>query len=167
RSLRRWYSLFLREGIVNVKAERKRLQRWPDEVLKAVKGYVQEHPTFYIEELRNHLVKLFPDLPNVSTSTICRVLNFDLQLSREVLSKAACEAVPAEIEEFRAKLRPIYLYAEQLVFLDETAKDGRHSYRRYGWSRCNTKAVVKLPFWRGKRLSIMAALDVNGFFGWD
>ncbi|KAG6952771.1 hypothetical protein JG687_00012801, partial [Phytophthora cactorum] len=73
----------------------------------------------------------------------------------------------SEIEAFRAKLRPIYSYAEQLVFLDETAKDGRHAYRRYGWSRRNTKAVVKLPFQRGERLSIMAALDVNGFFGWD
>ncbi|KAE8973920.1 hypothetical protein PR003_g27247 [Phytophthora rubi] len=167
RTIRRWYSLFLRDGIVNDKAERSRRQRWPDEVLQAVKVYVQDHPTFYIEELRDHIVLLFPELPNVSTSTICRVLNFDLNLSRKVLSKAAREAVPAEIEVFRSKLRPIYSFAEQLVFIDETAKDGRHAYRRYGWSRRNTKAVVKLPFRRGKRLSIMEALDVNVFFGWD
>ncbi|KAG6954264.1 hypothetical protein JG688_00012450 [Phytophthora aleatoria] len=112
-------------------------------------------------------MKLFPDLPNVSTSTICRVLNFDLQLSRKVLSKVAREVVPAEIEAFRAKLRPIYSYAEQLVFLDESAKDGRHAYRRFRWSRRSTKAVVKLPFRIGKRLSIMAALVENGFFGGD
>jgi hypothetical protein len=106
RTIRRWYSLFLRDGIVNAKAEHKWRQRWPDEVLQAVKTYVQDHPTFYIEALRDHIVLLFSELPNVSTSTICRMLNFDLNLSRKVLSKAAREAVTVEIEASRRNRAP-------------------------------------------------------------
>ena len=53
-----------------------------------------------------------------------------------------------------------------MVFLDETSKDGRHAYRRYAWSKINTKAVVKLPFSRGKRRSILALLDHKGFVSW-
>lgn len=132
-----------------------------------VEKYVQDHPTFYIEELREYIIKNFPTLPNVSPSTLCRVLNFDLNLSRKVLEKASREAVPVEIEIYRRKLLPLYSFAEQLAFLDETAKDGRHACRRYAWSKRNTRAEVKLPFHRGKRLSVLAALDVHGFFGWE
>lgn len=95
------------------------------------------------------------------------MLNFDLNFSRKVLSKAVRDPVPAEIEAYRAKLIPMFSFAEQLVFLDETAKDGRHVQRRYGWSKRNTRAVVKMSFRRGKRFSILAALDVHGFFAWE
>ena len=54
-----------------------------------------------------------------------------------------------------------------MIFLDETSKDGRDAYRRYAWSKRNTKAVVKLPFSRGKRLSILAALSHAGFISWE
>lgn len=167
RTIRRWYALFLLKGIVNTKNERKKKPRWPPEVYESVKSYVQHHPTFYIEELRDYIILNFPTLTTISTATICRALHFDLKLSRKVLSKAAREAVPAEIQVFKEKLLPLYSFAEQLVFIDETSKDGRHAYRRYGWSKVNTKAIVRLPFSRGKRLSIMAALDVSGFFGWE
>ncbi|KAG2952184.1 hypothetical protein JG687_00002409 [Phytophthora cactorum] len=50
----------------------------------------------------------------MSTSNICRVLNFDLNLSRKVLSNAAQEVVPAEIKVYRDKLLALYSYAEQL-----------------------------------------------------
>jgi hypothetical protein len=67
---------------------------------------------------------------------------------------------------YKAKLAAIYSYPEQVIFLDETSKDGRHAYRRYGWSERNPKCVVKLPFSRGKRRSILAALDHRGFSSW-
>eukprot|EP00644_Phytophthora_capsici_P006047 jgi/Phyca11/97649/e_gw1.2.1287.1 len=43
---------------------------------------------------------------------------------------------------------------------------GRSVLRRYGWSARNTPAHVTLPFSRGKRVSILAAMDVQGFFTW-
>ncbi|OWZ06948.1 Transposase [Phytophthora megakarya] len=98
---------------------------------------------------------------------MCCALNFDLNISRKVLYKAAREAIPAEIRIYKKKLLPLYSYAEQLVFLDETSKDGKHAFRLYAWSRRNTKIIVRLPFSRGKRLSVMAVLDVTGFRGWE
>jgi hypothetical protein len=72
------------------------------------------------------------------------VLKFDLNLSRKVLSKAAQDALPTEIRVFRDKLLPLYSFAKQLVIQDGTSKD---AYRWYEWSKRDTKAVVKLPFW--------------------
>ncbi|KAJ0391409.1 hypothetical protein ATCC90586_003900 [Pythium insidiosum] len=103
----------------------------------------------------------------VNISTICRALNFDLNLSRKVLTKAARECVPYEVENYKAKLEAIYSYPQQLLFIDETSKDGRHAYRRYAWSKRNTPVIVKLPFRRGKRVSILAALDCQGFVSWE
>ena len=59
-----------------------------------------------------------------------------------------------------------YSYPELLLFLDETSKDGRHAFRRHAWSERNTKAVVRLPFSRGKRVSVLAVADCHGFVGW-
>ena len=169
RSIRRWYKLFVDKGIVNERAASSRVRsaRWPAEVLEHVGEYCKEHPTFYLEELKDFLEENFPDLPNVSLPTICRALNFDLQLTRKKLTKAAREAAPLEIRTYEAKLRSIYHYPGQLVFIDETSKDGRDAYRRYARSKKGTKAVVKLPFSRGKRVSVFAALNVNGFMAWE
>ena len=55
--------------------------------------------------------------------------------------------------------------ARQLI--DEASKDGHHAYRGYGRSKKGTKSYVKLPFSRGARVSIFAALNVNGFMSWE
>ena len=166
RSIQRWYRKFLKTGTVLENIPVLRKSRWPPEVIAEVEKYVKAHPTFYIEELKDHLRSQYPRLRNTSDSTICRVLNFDLQLTRKKLTKAAREAVPAEIEIFYKKLRAIYSYPEQLVFVDETSKDGRDAFRRYARSERGTKAVVRLPFSRGNRISILAALDYTGFMSW-
>ena len=66
-----------------------------------------------------------------------------------------------------AKLKAIYSHPSQLVFVDETSKDGRSAYRRYAWSLKGTKTTARLPFRRGKRVSILAAVDIHGFFSWS
>ena len=166
RSIQRWYNKFLKTGTVRDGARMTRASRWPPHVLEDVEKYVKAHPTFYIEELQQHLKLQFPDLRNTSESTICRALNFDLQLTRKKLTKAAREAAPEEIRNYYEKLKPIYSFPQQLVFIDETSKDGRDAFRRYARSKRGTKAVVKLPFSRGKRVSVLAALDYNGFMSW-
>ena len=97
---------------------------------------------------------------------IYRVLNFDLQLSRKKFTKAAREAAPEEIQTYYDKLRPIYSFPEQLVFIDKTSKDDRDAFCRYVWSKRGTKAVVRLPFIRRNRVSVLAALDYTGFMSW-
>ena len=92
------YIKFLRTGTVCDNQPSARASRWPPEVVEEVQEYVSAQPTFYIEELKLHLKQQFPDLQNTSESTICRALNFDLQLTQKKLTKAAREALPEEIK---------------------------------------------------------------------
>ena len=105
RSIQRWYRKFLRTGTVCDNLPSARVSRWPSEVVEEVQKYVNAHPTFYIEELKLHLKQQFPDLWNTSESTICRALNFDLQLTRKKLSKSAREALPEEIKNYYKKIK--------------------------------------------------------------
>ena len=166
RSIQRWYKRFTLTGSVEDNPRVVKESRWPREVVEDVEMYVKRHPTFYIEELQEYLRTQHPGVRNTSLATICRALNFDMKLTRKVLTKAAREAAPEEIRTYYNKLKAIYSYPEQLVFIDETSKDGRDAYRRYARSKRGTKAVVKLPFSRGKRVSILAAMDCRGFFAW-
>mmetsp|Transcript_26971 Transcript_26971/g.27343 ORF Transcript_26971/g.27343 Transcript_26971/m.27343 type:complete len:166 (-) Transcript_26971:368-865(-) len=100
RSIQRWCNKFLRTGTVLDNVPNLKESRWPPEVVLDVEKYVKAHPTFYIEELQQHLRSDFPDLKNTSDSTICRALNFDLQLTRKKLTKAAREAAPESGESY-------------------------------------------------------------------
>jgi hypothetical protein len=64
-------------------------------------------------------------------------------------------------------LSPFYFYQEQLVFADETCKDARDFRRIYGWSRRGEACVSEESSSRGDRLSILAALDIHGFFAYE
>lgn len=166
RSIQRWYKMFKRHGVVTDNQRQRRTSRWPTAVLESVRDYVKGHPTFFLEELQAFIRSAFPDLKRTSISTVCRALHFDMGFTRKVLTKVARECVPLEVANYKAKIEAVYSYPEQMLFLDETSKDGRHAFRRYAWSAKNKPAVVKLPFSRGKRVSILAALDHSGFVAW-
>lgn len=167
RSIKNWLRMFLDTGNVAPKSTRDISSRWPSEVLSWVEGYVQENPCFYLIELKQELLLRFPDIKNVSIPTICRALRFDLGLSRKILTKRAREAKQHECDVYLEKLKKIYTRNDQLVFLDETSKDGRDSFRNYAWSRIGSPALVSLPFSRGNRISVLAAFDIGGFFAWN
>ncbi|DBA01531.1 TPA: hypothetical protein N0F65_004881, partial [Lagenidium giganteum] len=119
--------------------------RYPQEVLQFISEYVAANP---------------------SQSTLLRVLKFELKLSRKVLERRAREAVPGEILAYQAKLQSFYSYPEQLIFIDETSKNGTDCVRRYAWAARGARAIVRTPFSRGKRVSILAACDLSGFLCW-
>src|SRR5438046_196129 len=56
---------------------------------------------------------------------------------------------------------------EQLIFLDETAKDERSLSRTYGYSIKNQVASQKVVFLRGVRYTILPALTLDGFIACD
>ncbi|ETK75443.1 hypothetical protein L915_17933 [Phytophthora nicotianae] len=150
RTIRRSYALFLERGTVNEHSERERKVRWPANVLASVTKYVQEHSTFYIEELGEYIIEQFPTLSNVSASTLCRCLNFNLNFSRKVLEKAAREAIPAEIQVYRQKLVPLYSNPEKLVFSRRDSK-GRTSCLltvRMVEKKYMSSCQVAIPTWQ-------------------
>jgi transposase len=166
RSITRWNRQFKLLGHVGKKKRTKRGSRWSSDVIEFVNQYAIAHPCFYIEELQAKLKFGFPALQNTSASTICRALRFDLNLTRKILEKRARESSAHEVVMYRDRLEPFYSHPCQLVFVDETSKDGRDALRKYAWSRRNTPAVVTLPLSRGQRVLILAAFDCTGFIEW-
>ena len=141
-------------------------RRWPEEVEDHVRKFAAAHPCFFLEELKEELLREFPNISNFSTPTICRALHYDLNLTRKFLTKQAREARKTEVMDDIFRLKPLYLYPEQLVFVDETSKDARASLRQHAWSLRGTPAIVSLPFARGKRVSALAAFNHSGFVAW-
>ena len=167
RSIIRWNQQFKTLGHISPHERNKRSSRWDQHVIDFVNQYSLDHPCIYIEEIQVAIKDKFPLLTSTSASTICRALRFDLNLTRKVLEKRARESSDAEIRMYHNRLQPFYSNQTQLVFVDKTSKDGRDALRKFAWSRRNTPAIVSLPFGRGQRVSVLAAMDCNGFFGWD
>ena len=84
-----------------------------------------------------------------------------------MLEKRAREAADFELHDYYRRLGPFYSHLDQLVFVDETSKNGWDSIRKYAWSKRNTKAVVVLPFSWGQRVSALASFSTAGFLSWD
>ena len=51
---------------------------------------------------------------------------------------------------------------EQLVFIDESAKDEKTSCRKFGYALSGVRAEKKCVYVRGKCYTIEAALGING-----
>ena len=167
RSIRRWYLCFKETGSTDPEtAPTEKKVRWSSELLAHVTKYIKDFPMFYIEELQDEIKAKFPQEPH-SAATVSRALRFNLGLSRKIMERRARESSRQERQIFFTKLAVIYSYPEQLMFLDETSKDGRSCWRRYGWSRRGEKCFTTLPYTRGKRVSILAALDCTGFIAYD
>ena len=62
---------------------------------------------------------------------------------------------------FVSKIGESYL-PEQLIFLDESAKDERSLSRGYGYAFANPRAQKKVVFVRGKRYTILPARTTEG-----
>ena len=61
----------------------------------------------------------------------------------------------------------MYFHPEQLIFIDESAKDEWTSCRQYGYSSQNQSAIKKTVFLRGIRYTILPALSLDGMIALD
>lgn len=103
---------------------------------------VKDKVDWYLDELVYEMEQRIGKL--VSIPTLWRSLRF-CGITRKKIQKAAKER--SEI------LRGVYLYnigmnytAEQLIFIDESAKDERTFTRLYGYSPINTRAKKSVVF---------------------
>ena len=164
-SIRRWIMQFNLTGTVDPK-KRCPQRHVTEEMSNFINEYVSIHPCFYIEELQIEIKELFPHWTYNSIPTLCRILKYDLKLTRKILTRRARESTPKEMQNYYNRLAPFYSYPDQLVFVDETSKDGRHSIRKFARSLKGTPAIVNLPTTRGKRVSVLAAMTTTGFKGY-
>ncbi|DAZ94430.1 TPA: hypothetical protein N0F65_002748 [Lagenidium giganteum] len=96
RSIHRWYNLFKSNGNVLPLKREARGSRWPREcrpplTIMLCSTLASTSRSFRMRSQCN------------STSTICRLLEFDLGLNRKTLTKHARECVPSEIKNFYDK----------------------------------------------------------------
>ena len=61
----------------------------------------------------------------------------------------------------------MYFQPEQLIFINESAKDECTLCRQYGYSPWNQAAIKKVVFLRGKRYTILPALSLDGMLALD
>ncbi|KAF8220220.1 hypothetical protein L208DRAFT_1335104, partial [Tricholoma matsutake] len=54
-----------------------------------------------------------------------------------------------------------------LMFIDEAAKDGRTSARKYGWSLKGRQCIQRWVFVHGQRWSILLVLTLDGIVRYD
>ncbi|UZO01551.1 uncharacterized protein OCT59_020065 [Rhizophagus irregularis] len=87
-------------------------------------------------------------------------------LVREKLQKAALERNEIVRAHYLATFGEHYTQ-NQLIFIDESAKDERSLSRLYGYSPRNTPVQKKVVFIRGKRYTILPALTMEEFIGID
>lgn len=74
----------------------------------------------------------------------------------------ACERSELLRSAFLANIGANY-HPDQLIFIDESAKDERTLNRNYGYAPINARARKNVVFIRGKRYTILPALSLDGF----
>ena len=124
---------------------------------------VKNKVDWYLDELVYEMEQRIGKL--VSIPTLWRSLQF-CGITRKKIQKAA--------EERSEALRGFYLYnigmnytSEQLIFINETAKDERTLIRLYGYSPINTRVKKSIIFVREMRYTILPALSLEGFIAVD
>ena len=161
RSLRRWERVFDDTG--SVVAPQSAIQGRPRTLnafmIRDIQALIEAEPYLYLDEIQEWL----EDEHNVHIpiSTLDRNLK-ECGLSYKRLHKEAMERDHVARAQFREYASANWV-ADQLVFVDETSKDDRTMYRRYGRAPTGSQATVREPFKRGTRYSIVAALAVDGY----
>eukprot|EP00732_Lithocolla_globosa_P004286 Lithocolla_globosa_v1_NODE_3889_length_1557_cov_27.918775.p1 type:complete len:387 gc:universal NODE_3889_length_1557_cov_27.918775:336-1496(+) len=131
-----------------------------DDHRKWVLNYVNKDPLAYIREIKVAFRDHFHT--PISDTTILRILH-DAGLCKKVLEQRALEIREEEIARFTREVNCVHPLPYQLLFLDEMSTDNRSMLRKRGWFLKGAKPIYRNLFNRGKRLSILSFLGVNGF----
>ena len=160
-SIRRWRAAFHAHGSIgSQKIERNgRRSKITPAVLDAVLGYLEEHPDAYLDEVQTWLLEHHDSYPSISAlDRTIRASGFSYKLLR----REAAER-DQQLRDQWYDIQQNLFTAAQLLFVDESSKDDRTIYRRYGRSARGTRASIKAKFVRGERWSILPALTVDGY----
>jgi hypothetical protein len=120
---------------------------------------LSETPELFLDEIHDWiLVNL--DI-GLSKSAIHELLE-DHGFTYKYLRKVASERDNALRAQWMAEMKEQFV-AEQLVFVDESSKDDRTIFRRWGRAPEGRQAEHPANFVRGQRYSIVAALSLDGY----
>lgn len=122
---------------------------------------ISKSPELFLDEIQDWIL-ISTDI-GLSRSTIHKIVR-DLGFTYKYLSKAALERDEELRREWMEEIQSEFV-AAQMVFVDESSKDDRTIYRRFGRAPRGMKAATGAKFVRGTRYSIIAAITVDGYIG--
>ena len=97
----------------------------------------------------------------ISRSALAELIR-DAGFSYKMLCKAAAERDEVTRDKFRDWAHD-YVTADMVVTTDESSKNDRTIFRRWGRSMKGASADIRAGFNRGECYSILAAISVNGY----
>ncbi|KAE8231477.1 hypothetical protein CF326_g3506 [Tilletia indica] len=155
-------STFYRHRIRRSEVKRKSTGRprlLPYSIAEFLHELILRRPALYLDELRSILRRITGR--SISLSTVHRyLLRGGITLKRA--HRIAQERSARKRAAYEIKIGQYE--PSQLVFSDETSYDARDSVRVRARSKRSRNAVLPRPYTRGKRLSCIAALGINGCF---
>lgn len=120
---------------------------------------IMESPELFLDEIHDWIL-ISQDI-NLTVSAIHKIIK-DLGFSYKYLRKVAAERDDEARRVWMDRIKNHYV-AEQLVFVDESSKDNRVIFRRFGRAPKGQRAEVETDFVRGTRYSIIAAITLGGY----
>jgi len=136
-----------------------RLRILDAEQVLSISEQLERAPELYLDEIQD-LVAL--KLQTVISRSALAELIRDAGFSYKMLHKAAAERDEVARTEFREWARD-YATVKMVVTADESSKNNRTIFRRWGRSMKGASADMHAGFNRGERYSILAAISVNGY----
>lgn len=132
----------------------------PPEIIGEITDRIAQYPDEYLDEMQEWLA-LYHDVEISKSALSANLLEMDQSWKRmRRIARNRNDQERAEwFHQFLCEFHPLHL-----VFLDETSKDGRTLVRKYGRGpRGETPETIE-PLERGRRYSILPAMDINGYF---
>ena len=118
-----------------------------------------ESPQLYLDEIAEYIA-LYHDI-RISITALHNNLT-ELGLTWKIMRRAALERDDALRVAWLEDTLLRYT-ADEMVFLDESSKDGHTIFRKYGRSARGECPVIQASQDRGTRYSILPAITVNGY----
>ncbi|GBC06294.1 hypothetical protein RclHR1_06740010 [Rhizophagus clarus] len=128
-----------------------------------LRSLIKDKFNWYLDELTHEMENLTGK--RASISTLWRSLRY-LGITRKKLQKEAYERSEIIRAHYLGVIGESYI-PNQLIFIDESAKNERSLSRFYGYSPQNIQACKKVVFIQGKRYTILPALTPDGFVAID
>lgn len=161
RSIYRWTAQVAATGTFNPPSEltRGRPSLLSPEVRAELASLLRDEPTLFLDEIAEWLAIVHDAL--MALGALCDAIK-NMALTRKQVRRTASQRDEPLRTEFMPRMRRMYR-RDQLIFGDETSKDGRTIYRRYGRAQSGHRAVDSQPFERGVRWSILPVMNMNGY----
>ncbi len=160
RSIGRWLDNHEQYGsVIPTKYPQGRPRRLSTLISQELSLLIQQSPSLFLDEIVEWLA-LMHDQP-MPLSTLCDTLE-DLGLQRKVLRRIALQRDEGLRTAWMDRILRTFT-ALQMVFIDESSKDGRTIARRYGRAPSGMTPEEQINHDRGERYSILPALTLEGY----